>query len=138
MRFDTRFRFGWALIVASLFTLGLAGCEGDDGDTGPQGPPGQDGTDGADGADGQDLTAVITIGDGSALTEEEIETLGQLQATITGVTVASPPVVDFTVTDQNGNPAEGIASGTSGSRSRNWFRIPIRTSTVACRTGRAI
>jgi OmcA/MtrC family decaheme c-type cytochrome len=25
--------------------------------------------------------------------------------------VSSPPVVDFTVTDQNGNPAEGIASG---------------------------
>jgi OmcA/MtrC family decaheme c-type cytochrome len=51
------------------------------------------------------------IGDGSALTAEEIEQLGKLQATITNVTVASPPVVDFTVTDEYGNPAEGIASG---------------------------
>ncbi len=48
MRFETRFRFGWALMVVSLFTLGLAGC--DDGDDGRDG---QDGADGATGAAGQ-------------------------------------------------------------------------------------
>jgi OmcA/MtrC family decaheme c-type cytochrome len=53
----------------------------------------------------------IVIGDGSTLTAEEIEALGKLEATITGVTIASPPVVTFTVTDANGNPAEGITSG---------------------------
>lgn len=47
MRFDTRLRFGWALIVVSFFTLGLAGCEGDDGSDGTNG------TDGATGAAGQ-------------------------------------------------------------------------------------
>ena len=52
MRFDTRFRFGWALVVASFFTLGLAGCEGDDGSDGRDGRDGVDGMDGADGADG--------------------------------------------------------------------------------------
>jgi OmcA/MtrC family decaheme c-type cytochrome len=57
----------------------------------------------------------ILIGDGSELTEEEIEELGQLQAVITGVTVASPPVVSFTVTDEHGNPALGIDGGTT------WF-----------------
>ena len=115
MRFFTRFRFGWALIVASLFTLGLAGCEGDDGSDGATGAQGPAGADGADGADGQDLTAQIMIGDGSALTEEEIEELGKLEAVITGVTIASPPVVSFTVTDAHGNPAVGIDGGTT------WF-----------------
>ena len=109
MRFNGLFRFSWALIA--FIALGLAGCEGDDGSDGAPGPAGPAGADGADGADGQDLTAQILIGDGSELTEEEIEELGKLTATITGVTVASPPVVDFTVTDANGNPAEGIASG---------------------------
>ncbi len=113
MRFNSIFRCGWAFIV--ILALGFAGCEGDDGSTGPAGPAGPAGADGADGADGQDLTAVITIGDGSALTEEEIEKLGKLQATITGVTVASPPVVSFTVTDANGDPALGIDGGTT------WF-----------------
>jgi hypothetical protein len=36
--------------------------------------------------------------------------LGKLAATITGVTIASAPVVDFTVTDGNGNPAQGITA----------------------------
>jgi len=54
MRFFTRFRFGWALIVASLFTLGLAGCEGDDGS---DGSPGTAGTPGADGESCWDLNA---------------------------------------------------------------------------------
>jgi hypothetical protein len=51
------------------------------------------------------------IGDGSLLTADEIAALGKLQATITNVSVAGAPVVDFTVTDSQGNPAEGIASG---------------------------
>ncbi len=45
MRFETRFRFGWALMVVSLFTLGLAGCD--------DGSDGRDGQDGATGAAGQ-------------------------------------------------------------------------------------
>jgi len=53
----------------------------------------------------------IIIGDGSELTADEIEALGKLQATITSVTVSSPPVVEFTVLDGNGYPAIGIAEG---------------------------
>ncbi|MGD8533607.1 MAG: OmcA/MtrC family decaheme c-type cytochrome [Gammaproteobacteria bacterium] len=53
----------------------------------------------------------IAIGDGSELTEEDVETLGRLVATIDSVEIASPPVVEFTVTDSNGNPAIGIAQG---------------------------
>ena len=109
------------ILFASCF---LWACEGDDGaagaagpagPAGPEGPPGPAGDDGAAGPPGPEgppgAADAIMIGDGSTLTEEDVEALGKLQATITGVTIASPPVVDFTVTDANGNAAEGIASG---------------------------
>ena len=112
-QFNVLFKWGWTFLV--VVTLALAGCDGDDGAAGARGADGADGTDGTDGADGTDVTAVIAIGNGSALTEEEIEELGKLQAVITGVTVASPPVVSFTVTDALGNPAVGIDGGTT------WF-----------------
>ncbi len=118
-RFQNMFKGSWAFVLASLLLLGVAGCEGDDGPAGPPGPPGADGQDGADGGAGPPgppgppggSAASITIGDGEALTEEEIEILGQLQATITSVTIASPPVVEFTVLTESGEPALGIAEG---------------------------
>ncbi len=116
-RFQKMFKGSWALLLASFLLLGLAGCEGDDGAQGPAGPPGQDGQDGAagppgpEGPPGPPGPGPISIGDGEALTAEEIEILGQLEATITNVTIASPPVVEFTVVDQNGDPALGLAEG---------------------------
>jgi len=100
--------------VAALMLLALlfVGCGGSDGATGPAGvagPPGPQGDPGDPGPPPPDGS--IIIGDGSALTAEEIKTLGKLTAVITAVTVTSPPVVDFTVTDANGDPAVGIASG---------------------------
>jgi OmcA/MtrC family decaheme c-type cytochrome len=127
--------------IAALIFIWLVvwGCAGEDGSPGAPGPTGAAGADGSDGIACWDLngngigdlpdedlngdgvvdvfdcnaiaSGAIKIGDGSALTPEEIETLGKLNAVITGVTVSSPPVVDFTVTDGNGNPAVGIASG---------------------------
>jgi len=116
-RFQKMFKGSWALLLASFLLLGLAGCEGDDGAQGPAGPPGADGSDGAagppgpEGPPGPPGPGPISIGDGEALTAEEIEILGQLEATITSVTIASPPVVEFTVVDQNGDPALGLAEG---------------------------
>lgn len=92
-----------------MFAVALWGCEGDDGAQGPAGPQGPQGPEGPPGP--PPPTEGIQIGDGGDLTAEEIEALGKLDATITGVTVSSPPVVDFTVTDGNGNPAVGIAEG---------------------------
>ncbi len=103
---------GWALLPAMFLMVGVAGCEGDDGAQGPAGPAGADGSDGAagpPGPPGPPGPGPISIGDGSALTAAEIDTLGKLSATITGVTVASPPVVTFSVVDGNGDPALGIA-----------------------------
>jgi OmcA/MtrC family decaheme c-type cytochrome len=123
------------LLSVLLFSFGLAGCDGDDGDDGEPGPPGTDGIscwdlneNGVKDLPDEDLNGDgvvdvndcnpntgggqgITIGDGSELTEEEIEELGQLVATIDDVEVSSPPVVTFTVTDSSGNPANGIAEG---------------------------
>jgi OmcA/MtrC family decaheme c-type cytochrome len=68
--------------------IGLAGCEGD---TGPAGPAGADGQPGADG----------TPGSIPLPTTDEVS---DLVATITNVTIASEPVVQFTLEDGNGNP----------------------------------
>ena len=65
----------------------------------------------------EDHAAIIPIGNGSTLTEEQVEQLGRLVATIDSVEIASPPVVEFTVKDSNGNPAVGIAEGVV------WFTI---------------
>ncbi|WP_405241552.1 OmcA/MtrC family decaheme c-type cytochrome [Lentisalinibacter salinarum] len=113
-RFQKMFKGSWALLLASFLLLGLAGCDGDDGAQGPAGPTGPEGPTGPTGPEGPPGPpgpGPISIGDGENLTEEEIEILGQLEATITNVTIASPPVVEFTVVDQNGDPAVGLAEG---------------------------
>jgi OmcA/MtrC family decaheme c-type cytochrome len=103
-----RFRIAALMLAATL----IWACEGDDGSAGPAGPAGPTGQQGPPGADGPPAGTAIAIGDGADLTAEEIAAFGKLQATITGVTVSSPPVVDFTVLDANGNPAIGLAAST--------------------------
>ena len=71
-------------LVFLVFVLGA--CEGDDGQDGEPGPPGPPGP-----PSGVDI--------GSA---EEIH------AEITGVTIASPPVVTFTLFDQGGAPVRNL------------------------------
>ena len=100
-------RLATLILAASL----MAACAGDDGAAGTAGTPGPSGPPGIPGPPGAPPATGITIGNGGALTAEQIETLGKLDANITGVTVSSPPVVDFTVTDGNGEPATGIAQG---------------------------
>lgn len=98
--------------IAMIFGISLLwACSGDDGSAGPAGSAGPSGPAGPAGPAGPPADTAITIGDGSLLTADEITALGKLQATITGVTVSSPPVVDFTVLDGSGNPAAGIAEG---------------------------
>jgi OmcA/MtrC family decaheme c-type cytochrome len=70
--------------VGSVF-LALAGCSGSDGSSGAAGS-----------------NAVATV-PASGLT-----TTSTLNMTITAVTVASPPVVTFKATDQNGTPVSGL------------------------------
>jgi len=68
-------------------TLVVAGC-GDDGNDGAPGPAGPPGPPGPSGASATELTV-----------------------TVDSVTIASPPVVNFTVTNQDGAAYTGIADG---------------------------
>ena len=94
-----------ALVLAASLVWG---CSGDNGAPGTSGDPGPSGPPGPPGPPGTPPDAPIVIGDGSELTADEIERLGKLYATITSVTVNSAPVVEFTVFDEQGYPAEGI------------------------------
>jgi len=70
-----------------MLTMGLVGCSGSDGSAGPPGPPGPPGA----------TVAVASPADATALT-----------MTVTGVTVNSPPVVNFKVTNQDNVPVAGL------------------------------
>jgi OmcA/MtrC family decaheme c-type cytochrome len=65
-----------------LVAMALAGCSGDDGSQGPPGTP------------GLPLPSAATA----------------LNITVTGVTIASPPVVNFKVTNQDGTPVAGLTT----------------------------
>ena len=72
-----------SFFAISALTLGLTACGGSDGNDGAPGqpapPPGVD-----------------------------ISNATEINAAITGVTIASPPVVDFTLTDGNGNAVKNL------------------------------
>lgn len=97
----TLFAQGRKLVLVSLlaFALGLAGCS--DGDDGAPGAPG------ADGAPGTPGSQVVNV---------NAETFDALNAEITGVTIASPPVVAFTVTDAAGRGVVGLQAANTGVR----------------------
>lgn len=91
MRYMGRPRVNWltALLVSVFLGSTLGGCSGSDGDDGAQGPQGEAGPVGPPGA---------TVP-------------GALNATITDVTIASEPVVEFSVTDGHGFPFTGLEDG---------------------------
>lgn len=66
----------------------LAGCEGDTGPAGPEGPPGPP---------GPPATPVV-----------DAQNAAEINAEITGASITSPPVVDFALSDGNGNPVVKI------------------------------
>ena len=93
-----------AVTIAALALL--AGCKGD---TGPQGPPGPPGS-GGDG--GTNVTAIQIPPNSQAPTDTSSAAWAALQpqVTVQSVTIASPPVVNFTVKDAAGNPIVGLGN----------------------------
>ncbi len=84
-------------LIAALFLL-LAGC---DGSSGPAGPGGATGPAGPPGPTGPVYSTIADIvADGVPVTAE-----------ITSVSVSSPPVVAFTLTDKDGNGIIGLPAG---------------------------
>jgi OmcA/MtrC family decaheme c-type cytochrome len=75
---------GTLLVALALVSMAsLTGCDGDDGAPGAPGPP-----------------AGVDIG-----------SAGEINAVIDRVTIASPPVVDFSLTDAAGNPVKNLPAG---------------------------
>ncbi|MFA7281810.1 MAG: hypothetical protein WC100_17130, partial [Sterolibacterium sp.] len=105
----------WSLLATTLVTATflLQGCGGSDGSAGPAGPAGAAGATGAPGAPGKDLTNTVSIpGNAATATDASSAAWKALapQVTVTGVTIASAPVVKFTVKDANGNPIVGLGN----------------------------
>lgn len=94
-----------SLAAATLTTVALilSGCGGSDGSPGAAGAPGAPG---APGPAGRDANALVNL---SQLTTEQFAAT-EFKAEITGVTIASAPVVSFKLTDGNGTPIVGFGS----------------------------
>jgi OmcA/MtrC family decaheme c-type cytochrome len=115
-----RSAYQWVSLVAltSMLAIALTGCSGDDGSQGPPGPPGTN-------------VGVASLSEATSLT-----------INITSVTINSAPVVNFTVTNQDGVPVSGFGAadlrfniaklvpGTSGGPSR-WQNYINRASSGA-------
>ncbi len=94
------------LAAASLLSIVIAGCGGSDGAPGATGPAGPAGPPGATGPGGKDNTAVVKV---AALSADQWAN-AQWTASITGVSIASAPVVSFKVADALGNPIVGLGN----------------------------
>jgi OmcA/MtrC family decaheme c-type cytochrome len=92
--------------AAGLLAVAIAGCGG--GDDGATGPAGATGPVGATGPAGTPAVPTVQV---AALSPAQWAD-AKFTGTITGVTIASPPVVNFKVTDAAGNPVVGLANTT--------------------------
>ena len=97
------------LVALAILALSL-GCSGSQGPTGPAGPAGPAGD---AGPPGNDAVTLITVPSNSAApTTASSAAWAALvpKVTVTGVTIASPPVVKFKVTDAAGVPIAGLGN----------------------------
>jgi OmcA/MtrC family decaheme c-type cytochrome len=114
----TRSRLPLIAMLALAATMGLAGCENDE--SGASGPP--DGGSGGTGPTGPTGPAdppvtqggpVRNIGNGSALTAQQIADIGALIATIDSAAVTgNKPVLEITVKTDHGGAVLGLAATT--------------------------
>ena len=103
-----------ALAAALLVLATLAGCGGggDAGSAGPAGAPGAAGPTGPSGPAGPTGPAATNTVNLEFITPEAWEKT-QFKSAVTKVTIASPPVVEFTLTDAQNNPVVGLEKITS-------------------------
>ena len=93
-----------SIALAVLLAAGMAGCDdGKDGATGPAGPPGAGGPPGPVGPPGPE--GPPAPGPGVGIVAEADAVI----ATVTSVSAQSPVVVNFRLTDRDGNPLAGQA-----------------------------
>ena len=112
---DKRFSRRWlGLIAAGTFVAMLSACGGDDGATGPAGPAGPAGPPGPVGTSSVDVSTISA----------EDWASSNFSAEVTGVVVASPPVVTFTVSDDKGLPVVGLEKLSTQERIRDHRALP--------------
>jgi OmcA/MtrC family decaheme c-type cytochrome len=106
------------LAALTVFALGL-GCTGP---VGPAGPSGDAGPQGAAGPPGDAGSAgPVKIASNSAPASDAASAAWAAlapQVTVTSVTISSPPVVHFTVTDANGLPVIGLGNTSQSSTAK--------------------
>jgi OmcA/MtrC family decaheme c-type cytochrome len=110
-----------ALLSATLIGCGgggSAGPAGATGGTGPAGPPGPPGPPGTPGNPGSNGGATTSVGSNTLTNVDAIAANAAAWAdleptvTVTNVTIASPPVVTFSVVDGFGKPVVGLGNTT--------------------------
>ena len=112
-----------AVAVATVISASMAGCGGDTGAAGPAGPPGPSGPSGPPGVPGTPGTpgtpgggGTTSVGSNGLTNPDAIAANAAVWAdleptvTITSVTIASPPVIKFNVTDGFGNAVVGLGN----------------------------
>ncbi len=108
------------LALMAVAAIGIAGCSGSSGKSGAPGPTGPTGPGGGPGPTGPatppsiEAGGPVDIGNGSALTAEQIKAIGVLVATIdsASIPVGTPvPVIEFTLKTSHGGAATGLAPG---------------------------
>lgn len=87
--------------LAAMLALGIAGCSGDDG---AQGPPGPQGPAGPAGPPGPNAVVLTPTTDPQTFADLRIT------ATVTSVSVSSPPVVNFKLVNHEGKPIVGFGT----------------------------
>jgi len=119
-------RLATVLVAA---TVGLAACGGD-GDPGPAGPQGNAGAQGPQGPQGPAGPAGSATVNAAGLTPEQWAS-AKFNATINSVVIASPPVVEFTITDSVGAPVIGLESFSAKASNAQIANYPNFAFTIA-------
>jgi OmcA/MtrC family decaheme c-type cytochrome len=91
MNINNRSAYQCFSFILGVLTIALAGCSGSDGESGVPGTSG-------------DTTVIVTPPGGVATAASATA----LSISITGVTVSSPPVVNFNIANQDGVPVAGL------------------------------
>jgi len=96
-----------SIFIAALVVIG---CSGDTGSAGPQGPQGPQGPSGPPGSNAGPVNTIPSnatpASDAAAATWAALA----LRVTVTDVSISSPAVVNFTVTDDTGTPVTGLGN----------------------------